>query len=86
MSKSIHITVKDFKGLTKAEIDNQASNPNSDLNKWNEKSKIKREVKLDRKRNELKNKKRVTTTPIIYCFFISKKEIKTLLVSLYLAE
>ena len=36
MSKSIHITIKDFKGLTKEEIDKQASDPNSDLNKWSE--------------------------------------------------
>jgi hypothetical protein len=54
MSKSIHKTIKDFKGLTKAEIDKQASDPNSDLNKWREKSKIKKGVKTDRKkkRNE----------------------------------
>ena len=54
MSKSIHITIKDFKGLTKEEIDKQASDPNFDLNKWKEKSKIKKEVKKERKskRNE----------------------------------
>ena len=50
MSKSIHITIKDFNNLTKEEIDKQASDPNSDLNKWNEKSKIKKEVKLERKK------------------------------------
>jgi len=50
MSKSIHITIKDFKGLTKEEINRQASDPNSDLNKWNEKSKIKKEIKLERKK------------------------------------
>lgn len=50
MSKSIHVTIKDFKGLAKEEIDQQASDPNSDLNKWNEKSKIKKEVKLEGKK------------------------------------
>ena len=49
MSKSIHITIKDFKGLTKEEIDKQAADPNSDLNKWSEKKKIKKEVKLERR-------------------------------------
>ena len=49
MSKSIHITIRDFKGLTKEEIDKQASEPNSDLNKWAEKSRIKKEIKLERK-------------------------------------
>jgi hypothetical protein len=53
MSKNIHITIKDFKGLSKTEIDKQASDPNSDLNKWNEKSKIKREVKLERKKKRI---------------------------------
>ena len=50
MSKSIHITIKDFKGLTKEKIDKQSSDPNSDLNKWNEKSKIKKKVKSERKK------------------------------------
>jgi hypothetical protein len=52
MSKSILITIKDFRGLTKEEIDKQASDPNSDLNKWSEKSKIKKEIKLERKRKK----------------------------------
>ena len=50
MSKSIHIAIKDFKGLTKEEIDKQASDPSSDLNKWSEKSKIKKEVKSERQK------------------------------------
>ena len=52
MSKSIHLTIKDFKGLTKEEIDEQAFEPNSDLNKWSEKSKIKKKIKLERKRKK----------------------------------
>lgn len=31
MSKSIHITIRDFKGLSKEAIDIQASDSNSDL-------------------------------------------------------
>jgi hypothetical protein len=51
MSKSIHITKKNFKGLTKKEIDEQAVYPNSDLTLWNKKSKIKKETKKNRKTN-----------------------------------
>jgi len=54
MSKSIHITRKNFKGLTKAEIDEQARDPNSKLNEWVRKSLIKKEVKKKRK-NEKTN-------------------------------
>jgi hypothetical protein len=50
MSKSIHITIKNFRGLTKEEIDKQASEPDSDLNKWSEKKRIKKEVKSERKK------------------------------------
>jgi hypothetical protein len=53
MSKSIHITIKDFKDLTKEEIIKQSSEPDSDLNKWGEKSKIKKQVKLDRKKKRI---------------------------------
>jgi hypothetical protein len=55
MSKSIHTTYKNLKGLTKSEIDEQANEPSSDLHKLAEKSKIKKEVK--RKRKELKKSK-----------------------------
>jgi len=54
MSKSIHITKKNFKGLTKAQLDEQAQDPNSELNKWVRKSSIKKEVKKKRK-NEKSN-------------------------------
>ena len=52
MSKSIHITIKDFRGLKKEEIDKQVCEPSSDLNKWSEKSKIEKEIKLERKRKK----------------------------------
>ena len=70
MSKSIHITIKDFRGLKKEEIDKQVCEPSSDLNKWSEKSKIEKEIKLERKRKKKENKKRFTTTCIIYCWLI----------------
>ena len=46
MSRSIHVTKKNFKGLTKSEIDEQANEPDSDLNQWSEKSKIKKRLRL----------------------------------------
>ena len=49
MSRSIHITVKNFKGLTKKEQDEQLDDPNSDLRQWGRKSVLKDEVKQDRK-------------------------------------
>ena len=54
MSRSIHITRKNFKGLTKKELDEQAEDPNSELREWVRKSELKKEVKKERK-NE-KNK------------------------------
>lgn len=49
MSKSIHITKKNFKGLTKVELHEQAVDPNSELNQWAQKSSIKKEVTKKRK-------------------------------------
>ncbi|WP_162628177.1 hypothetical protein [Arcticibacterium luteifluviistationis] len=49
MSKSIHITKKNFKGLTKAELDQQAQDPNSELREWALKRAKKKEVKKNRK-------------------------------------
>ena len=49
MSRSIHVTKKNFKGLTKTEIKDQANDPNSDLTKWSKKFSIKKEVKKKRK-------------------------------------
>jgi TfoX/Sxy family transcriptional regulator of competence genes len=49
MSKSIHITKKNFKDLTKKELDEQAEEPNSELRHWARKSELKKEVKKKRK-------------------------------------
>ena len=49
MSKSIHITKKNFSGLTKSELDEQAADPNSELREWAKKSLIKEDVKRERK-------------------------------------
>ena len=54
MSRSIHITKKNFKGLTKKELDEQAEDPNSELREWARKSELKKEVKKKRK-NEKNN-------------------------------
>jgi hypothetical protein len=50
MSRSIHITRKNFKGLTKSELDEQANDPTSELKQWSEKSTIKKTVKQQRKK------------------------------------
>ena len=49
MSKSIHITKKNFKGLTKAELHEQSLDPNSELTEWVKKSALKKEIKKKRK-------------------------------------
>lgn len=55
MSRSIHITRKNFKGLTKSEIDEQANDPNSELRKWGKKSNLKETIKKERKIKKSKN-------------------------------
>lgn len=52
MSRSIHITKKNFKGLSKRELDEQASDPNSELRQWGKKSSLKEEVKKSRKQKK----------------------------------
>lgn len=52
MSKSIHITSKNFKGLTKIELSEQFIDPNSELAEWGKKISIKNEVKKRRKNNK----------------------------------
>jgi hypothetical protein len=52
MSKSIHTTYKDIKGLTKKEIDNQVNDPDSDLAELSKKSAIKKSVIKQRKQNK----------------------------------
>lgn len=49
MSRSIHITIKNFRGLTKREMQEQYNDPNSDLSMWAKKIGIKKKVKLKRK-------------------------------------
>jgi hypothetical protein len=49
MSRSIHITRKNFKGLTVKELDEQVKDPHSELKEWGKKMKIKKEVKKGRK-------------------------------------
>ena len=49
MSRSIHITKKNFRGLTKKEIEEQAIDPSSELQQWSKKSSIKETVKKIRK-------------------------------------
>jgi hypothetical protein len=44
MSRSIHITGKTFKGLTKSEIDEQYVDPKSDLSQFAKKISIKKRV------------------------------------------
>jgi hypothetical protein len=53
MSKSIHITRKNFKGLTLKELDEQANDPSSELKQWSVKFAIKKKVKDIRKGNRL---------------------------------
>jgi hypothetical protein len=52
MSRSIHITKKNFKGLTKKELDEQANDPNSELKQWGRKSLLKKDVKKNRKQEK----------------------------------
>ena len=49
MSRSIHKTYKDVKGLTKNELEEQFKDPESDLAILGHKSFIKKEVKKERK-------------------------------------
>jgi hypothetical protein len=56
MSKSIHITIKNFKGLTKKQLAEQFIDPDSDLAKWGKKSGIKSKVKKSRKQKKILRK------------------------------
>jgi hypothetical protein len=53
MSKSIHTTHKDVKGLTKKEIEEQYNDPESDLAKLGNKSFVKSEMKKLRKNEKI---------------------------------
>ena len=52
MSRSIHTTRKDLKGLTKRELDEQFNDPNSDLASLARKSSIKKKVLKERKKKK----------------------------------
>ena len=49
MSKSYHVTIKDFRGKKKEELDRMAEDPDSKLSEWAEKSRVKKEIKKQRK-------------------------------------
>lgn len=49
MSRSIHITKKNLRGLSKAEIDAQAQDPQSELRQWGRKSLLKKTIRKSRK-------------------------------------
>jgi hypothetical protein len=49
MSDSIHVTLKDFKNLTKKEFDDMALDPNSVLRQFGKKSLLKKSIKKERK-------------------------------------
>lgn len=53
MSGSIHITIKNFKGLTKEQIKEQANDPDSDLKKWAKKSELKKTAKKKERADRL---------------------------------
>ena len=53
MSKSMHITTKVLKGLTRAEQDEQVQDPDSDLRELARKSLMKSEVKVARKNEKI---------------------------------
>jgi hypothetical protein len=52
MSNSIHVTIKNFRNLTKAELEEQYNDSESELAQWAKKKGIKRNVKKMRKRNK----------------------------------
>lgn len=54
MSKSIHITKNNFKGLSKVELNEQAQDPRSQLNEWAKKRSIKKDVIKNRNQNGTK--------------------------------
>jgi len=56
MSNSYHVTIKDLRGKTKAELDAMADESDSILHEWAEKSRVKKEVK--KQRRAIKEKER----------------------------
>ena len=62
MSRSIHITSKNFRGLTKSEIDEQYIDPTSELSQWSDKLHIKKSTVKDRKQQKITRKNLGTET------------------------
>ena len=56
MSRSIHITLKNFRGLTSREIDEQYVDPTSELNQWAYKLHIKKTRVKARKESKMQKK------------------------------
>lgn len=56
MSRSIHITSRNFKGLTKTEINEQFIDPTSELSQWSDKLHIKKTTVKYRKQQKNQNK------------------------------
>lgn len=52
MSKSYHVTRKNFKGKTKEKLNEMADDPYSELREWAKKSQIKKDIKKQRKINK----------------------------------
>ena len=65
MSRSIHTTYRDLKGLTKKEIDEQFNDPNSDLAALAEKSAIKKKILKERKQKKSAPRMKLLTVDII---------------------
>lgn len=53
MSKSIHVTFKNIRGLTKKQLDEQLADPDSDLRILGVKSVLKENVKKNRKQKKI---------------------------------
>jgi len=49
MSDSYHVTIRDFKGYTKKELDEMVSDPDSLLTEWSKKRALKKSIKKNRK-------------------------------------
>ncbi len=49
MSRSIHVTHKNVKGLSKKELDEQSADPDSDLRLLGRKSELKERIKRSRR-------------------------------------
>ena len=49
MSRSIHVTYKNLKGLSRKELEEQSADPDSDLRQLGRKSSLKKQMKKARK-------------------------------------